>query len=173
MPTASYRARHDGSNIQPLRQSNLRNCKTKRFKFLYKNLQQKPQRSETHYKTEGRWADSSNETEQSHKKIKSAGQKVCTWEDKMLVDPYWSIRNPILNDNNNIIIIIIIIIITTIMIMGANFPHFEPMAELRRKQKSACKGALCLLTALHWFKHFCLRPTVWWFLWRKQKEERW
>ena len=77
MPTASHRARHDGSNIQPLSQSNLWNCKTKLFKFLYKNLQQKPQRSETHDKTEGRWGDSSNETKQSHQKIKSAGQKVC------------------------------------------------------------------------------------------------
>ena len=36
MPTASHRARHDGSNIQPLSQSNLWNCKTKGFKFLYK-----------------------------------------------------------------------------------------------------------------------------------------
>ena len=58
------------------------------IQIFIQNLQQKPQRSETHDKTEGRWADSSNETKQSHNKVKSAGQKVCTLEDRMLVDPY-------------------------------------------------------------------------------------
>ena len=56
--------------------------------FYTKYLQKKPQRSEAHDKTEGRWADSSNETKQSHNKVKSAGQKVCTLEDRLLVDPY-------------------------------------------------------------------------------------
>ena len=70
----------------------------------------------------------------------------------------WSIRNPILNDysnhhhhhhhhhrNNE----------------GANFHYWQPMAEMRRNQKGEirrqCKGALYLLTALHWFMHFCLQ----------------
>ena len=48
------------------------------IQIFIQNLQQKPQRSETHDKTEGRWGDSSNETKQSHQKIKSAGQKVFT-----------------------------------------------------------------------------------------------